>query len=170
MTPLSKFVFEMWLLLLLWWACRVQSLLYYCGAFLLSHKSEGLSTVFFLCGVWMIWDISVWGFDCVKSFWFHSFGGKKVFHILDRDPTYKVDLWPRLYLSIITKWFFISHGGCDLFRGKISRQGKLPTYLLQTWTLFWLQNILAYLDLCFSIDNYWIWIVYWVYLSVLQFD
>jgi hypothetical protein len=67
----------------------------------------------------------------VMSLWPYPFGGKKVSLSLGKRSN--------LYGGSMTwtlpehnyKWFHISCGGCDFFRGKVSGQGKLPTYHFQ---------------------------------------
>jgi hypothetical protein len=64
------------------------------------------------------------------------FGGKKVSSSLGKRSNLYGGSMRWTLPEHIHKWFYISCGGCDFFRGKVSVQGKLSTHHLQIWTLF----------------------------------
>ena len=90
----------------------------------------------------------------MKSFWFYSFGGKKVPSSLGKRSTYMVDLRDEPCLSIIT------NGSASLVVTVTSSEVRFKdqvSYLLISFRsepCFDFNTVLIYIDLCINIDSF----------------
>ena len=153
-------------LFLLWDVCSVQTVI---------SSLELLAFLKLPCVRVFVHRNSVWGFECLTYYLCEgltvaSFCGpiplvaRKFLHLLARDPTYMVDLWAGLCLSIITI------GSASLVvavtSSEVSLQGKvnlsIQAYHFQIWIVFWV-FVQRYLDLCISSECDQIWTVCWVF-------
>jgi hypothetical protein len=91
---------------------------------LLAFPWKGFCPHKFCVRFWVSYLLFVWGFDCGKCLWPYSLGGKKVPSSLGKRSNLYGGSMSWTLPEHNYNWFCIPCGGCDLFRGKSSGQGK----------------------------------------------